>query len=74
MNTVKNKPTMSRWVGGLFLIAYMALFLGIGLRFEAASRARQENAERNEWLPVTAHAAILDRNPFAGMLAAGKTT
>jgi hypothetical protein len=55
MNTVKNKPTMSRWAGGLFLIAYVALFLGIGLHFEAASRARQENAERNEWLPVTAH-------------------
>ena len=33
----------------------VALLLGIGLRFEAASRARQENAERNEWLPVTAH-------------------
>jgi hypothetical protein len=55
MNSIKNKPTMPLWVGGLFLIAYMALFLGIGLRFEAASRARQENAERNEWLPVTAH-------------------
>lgn len=46
---------MSLWVGGLLLIAGMALFLGIGRRFEAASRARQENAERNEWLPVTAH-------------------
>jgi len=52
----------------------VALLLGIGLRFEAASRARQENATRNEWLPVAADAAILDRNPFAGMLAAGKTT
>lgn len=55
MNFLKNKPKMSLWVGGLFLIAFMALLLGIGLRFEAASRARQENAERNEWLPVTAH-------------------
>jgi len=55
MNFIKNKAKMSLWVGGLFLIAYMALILGIGLRFEAASRARQENTERNEWLPVTAH-------------------
>ena len=55
MNSIKNKAKMPLWVGGLFLIAYMALILGIGLRFEAASRARQENAERNEWLPVTAH-------------------
>jgi hypothetical protein len=51
MNSIKNKPAMSLWVGGLFLIAYMALFLGIALRFEAASRARQENAEWNEWQP-----------------------
>jgi hypothetical protein len=55
MNSIKDKPKMSLWVGGLFLIAFMALLLGIGLRFEAASRARQENAERNEWLPVAAH-------------------
>ncbi len=55
MNSTNNKPKMPLWVGGLFVIAYMALILGIGLRFEAASRARQENAERNEWLPVTAH-------------------
>jgi len=55
MNSIKNKPKMSLWVGGLFLMAYMALFLGVALRFEAASRARQETAERNEWLPVTAH-------------------
>jgi hypothetical protein len=55
MNSIKNKPAMSLWVGGLLLIAYMALVLGIALRFEAASRARQENAEWNEWQPVTAH-------------------
>ena len=55
MNSDKNKLKMSPWVGGLFLVAFMALFLGIALRFEAVSRARQENAERNEWLPVTAH-------------------
>lgn len=55
MNSIKDKAKMSLWVGGLFLIAFMALLLGIGLRFEAASRARQENAERNEWLPVAAH-------------------
>ena len=54
MNSDRNKPKMSLWIGGLFLMACMALFLGIALRFEAASRARQENAERNEWLPVTA--------------------
>jgi hypothetical protein len=48
MNSIKDKPKMSLWVGGLFLIAFMALLLGIGLRFEAASRARQENAERND--------------------------
>ena len=54
MNSIKNKAKMSSWVGGLFLIAYLTLLLGIGLRFEAASRARQENAERNEWLPVPA--------------------
>jgi hypothetical protein len=51
--TASDRP-MPLWVGGIFLISFMALLLGIGLRIEGWSRARQEKTELEDWPLVTA--------------------